>query len=86
MAIIKVKRIVQEDFIIPDCFCSDEPVVCTKRAQGNDCYKQILWIECPYCHSASRAKAFDANSITSRYEATRIAAEDWCRLIERREK
>lgn len=87
MATIEIKRVITEIFSIPNCFCGNEPVVCTRRAQGNDCSKQVVWIECPYCHADSpRAKSFDANSINSRYEATKQVADSWCRLIEGRMK
>ena len=83
MAVIKVKKIITDSLVIPNCFCGAEPEVYTARQQGDNRYAQTLWIECPYCGAHSARKNFDLDSLTSRYEATQKAAETWSTMIER---
>ena len=82
MAIIEVKRIIEEKIQIPNCFCGNEPEVVYRRAQGDDCKKQIMRIECPYCGAHSPvSKQFDLHSINSQYDATREVINAWCYLL-----
>lgn len=83
MAVIKVKKITTDSLIIPNCFCGSEPEVYTERQKGDNRYAQVLWIECPYCGAHSPIKkAFDLDSINSRYGATKECAEAWSMMIE----
>ena len=81
MTTVEVKRTITEQIFIPNCFCGEAPEVRTERAQGDNRYKQHVWIECPYYHAQSTRRAFDLDSINSRYDATVKIANEWYSLI-----
>lgn len=85
MAMIEVQRIITEVIRIPNCFCGGEPEINWERAQGDDIYKRVLTIECPYCGAhAPISKTYNAESINSKYYATSEVAQAWKDLIDRK--
>lgn len=70
---------------IPNCFCGCEPKLIDDFDEAGDYRYRFVYIKCPYCN----ARANDScgyNTFKPYWEAVEEAAEDWIKMIERRNK
>lgn len=84
---ITYKKTEMVEVELPNCFCGEEPQLITELPKVciNNASERWIYFKCPYCnahygnkHRAGQAKTYD--------ECVRSAAEDWIRLIERKNK
>ena len=73
---------------LPNCFCGEEPQLITEvpniRTSENMSARWI-YLKCPYCNARHGNKR-RAGHIKTYDECVQSAAEDWIRLIERKNK